>query len=159
MNRRLMSLQGLCSRNPDFAHPVLMIIRNCSLVRGSYSWCRIRAIISNRAPLTSNVPASEQCSPAGIPGDHEQSAGFSQIQDSIRQDGCRRGSYQELPACLVQTIGGDGDTTKRSRQPQARAHVGGRRLISKDGPMGEWASAGLQLGQFASDQLVTALCS
>jgi hypothetical protein len=25
-----------CSRNPDFAHPVLMIIRNCSLIHGSY---------------------------------------------------------------------------------------------------------------------------
>jgi Domain of unknown function (DUF5753) len=28
---------GRCARNPDFAHPVLMIIRNCSLICGSYS--------------------------------------------------------------------------------------------------------------------------
>jgi hypothetical protein len=28
-----------CSRNPDFAHPVLMIIRICSLIRGFYSVC------------------------------------------------------------------------------------------------------------------------
>jgi hypothetical protein len=27
---------GDCSRNPDFAHPVLKIIRNCSLILGNY---------------------------------------------------------------------------------------------------------------------------
>ena len=32
-------LRSHCSRNPDFAHPVLMIIRNCSLILGTYS-CR-----------------------------------------------------------------------------------------------------------------------
>jgi hypothetical protein len=29
--------EGHCSRNPDFAHSVLMIIRNCSRIRGSYN--------------------------------------------------------------------------------------------------------------------------
>jgi hypothetical protein len=35
---------GHCSRNPDFAHPVLMIIRICLLIRGSYI-CRISTAI------------------------------------------------------------------------------------------------------------------
>jgi hypothetical protein len=29
-----------CSRSPDFAHPVLMILRNCSLILGTYSALR-----------------------------------------------------------------------------------------------------------------------
>jgi hypothetical protein len=38
-------LRSNCSRNPEFAHPVLMIIRNCSLILGTYMlllpwpWC------------------------------------------------------------------------------------------------------------------------
>ena len=61
------------SRNPGFAHPVLMI-RNCSLVLGTYSWCRIRTIMSNPTPPTCGAPASEQCGLVGFPDDHEQSA-------------------------------------------------------------------------------------
>jgi len=49
-----------CSRNADFAHPVLMIIRNCSRIRGSYNGCRIRTIISNRGSPTSGVVTCEQ---------------------------------------------------------------------------------------------------
>jgi hypothetical protein len=37
-----------CSRNPDFAHPVLMIIRNCSLVSNAVLLA-LRMIMSNRA--------------------------------------------------------------------------------------------------------------
>jgi len=37
MNRWLRLLQSLCSRNPDFAHSVLMIIRNRSLIPGTYT--------------------------------------------------------------------------------------------------------------------------
>jgi hypothetical protein len=35
---------------------------NCSLILGIYNRrrCRTRTIMGNRAPLTSNVPASEQ---------------------------------------------------------------------------------------------------
>jgi hypothetical protein len=53
----------------DFAHPVLMIIWNCSLIR----CCRIRTIMSNHAPPTCGVLADEQCGRAGVPDDHEQS--------------------------------------------------------------------------------------
>jgi hypothetical protein len=40
--------------------PVLMIIRNCSLIRGSYTRCRIRTIMSNRGLPTGGVVTGEQ---------------------------------------------------------------------------------------------------
>jgi hypothetical protein len=44
-------------------------------------------IMSNRAPLTSSVPASEQCSPAALRVIMSNRAETSQIQDLARQ-GC-----------------------------------------------------------------------
>ena len=58
---------------PGFAHPVLMIVRNCLLIRGSYNICRILVIMSNRTSLTCGILSREQCGLAGFPGDHEQS--------------------------------------------------------------------------------------
>lgn len=42
------------------ARILLMIVRNCSLVRGSYTACRIRTIMSNRGPLACGALAGEQ---------------------------------------------------------------------------------------------------
>ena len=67
------ALRSHCSRNPDFAHPVLMIIRNCSLIRGSYIGCRSPMIMSNHTLLTCGIRAGEQRDLAGVPDDHEQS--------------------------------------------------------------------------------------
>ena len=49
-----------CSQIPDSAHPLLMIIRICSLIRGSYNACGVRMIMSNRGSLTCGVLAGEQ---------------------------------------------------------------------------------------------------
>ena len=62
-----------CSRNPDFADPVLMIIRNCSRICGSDTACRFRTIMSNHTPLVSGALVIEQRGLAGFPNDHEQS--------------------------------------------------------------------------------------
>jgi hypothetical protein len=50
------------------------VIRNCSLIRGTYNNCRIPAIMSNRTPLTWGVPVREQYCLAGFPDDREQRA-------------------------------------------------------------------------------------
>lgn len=64
----------LSRRNPDFAHPLLVIIRNCPVVLGTYRWtCRVPKIMSNQTSLTCGVPADEQCDLDYLPGDHEQS--------------------------------------------------------------------------------------
>lgn len=50
--------------------------------------CRVRAIASNRMPLTCGVHADEQCILAGFPGDHEQSACGSCGTGLDSQDRC-----------------------------------------------------------------------
>lgn len=50
-----------------------MISRICSLMLGSYRACRVRTIMTKRAPLTCNAPGGEHCGFANLPDDHEQS--------------------------------------------------------------------------------------
>jgi hypothetical protein len=61
--------------------------------------CGIRAIMSNRAPLTCGVPAGEQCGIAGVPDDHEQSGAVVMDGGRVSQDRCcidHGDSYREL---------------------------------------------------------------
>ena len=69
-----------CSRNPDFAHPVLKIIQNCSLILGNY-FCRIRGSVSTRGLAI--IPAEFLVVSYGLgggrPRDHEQSGGYLRV--------------------------------------------------------------------------------
>jgi hypothetical protein len=98
--------------NFGFCSSVLMIIRNCSLIRGSYSDCRIRTIMSNHTPLTCGVLGSKQCGLAGVPDDHKQSVRDTTARDWIKVG--RTGTSEGLAARP--------STVRSSRGPERNSH-------------------------------------
>jgi hypothetical protein len=78
--------------------------------------CRLRMIMSNRAPLTCGVLAGEQCGLAGVPDDHEQSgAGRERLASKDAVTACG-GSYRELLIVFrPRRSATPGITTKRNR--------------------------------------------
>ena len=96
------------ARVPRRGHPVRY---SCCPPPGCWA-CRFRMIISNHEPLTCGVLVREQCGPAGVPDDHEQSGNVpaGRVRPAKADAATARGgSYRKLPVVFPSQATSDGD--------------------------------------------------